>query len=281
MTDNNIKTDFSDWLVVSDVDGTLRNKLRRLPKNNYDAIKDFVENKHGHFTLASGRNVKSVRSPYYQLPMIKGTPVVILNGAGVYDIENDKILSFESIGKDGKLLLKETIERFPQLEVEILTQRTAYAINAKIFANFMLSFDDIPHQRFKRFDEVPDDDWGKMIILGPPPLVSKAKKFLLSIDNPPLNYMSSSVSSFEMLPKGVHKGTAAMKIADILGIKQEHTAAIGDYFNDYDLLKTVNLSACCGQAPKEMHEIAKYEACHCNKGAVADLLNYLMYRYKE
>jgi len=47
------------------------------------------------------------------------------------------------------------------------------------------------------------------------------------------------------------------------------------------MLKTVGLPACCGQAPKEMHEIAKFEACHCNKGAVGDLLNYIMYTYKE
>ena len=281
MTNGELKKDFSDWLVVSDIDGTLRNKMRRLPQRNYDAIREFVEDKHGHFTLASGRNVKSIRSPYNSLPMIKGTPVVILNGAGVYDIENDKILDFNPISKEGKLLLEETVERFPSIEVEILTPRKAYAINAKIFAKVMIGFDAIPNRRFKTFDEVPDDEWGKIILLGPPPLVSRAKKHLMSIEDPPVNFMSSSVSSFEMTAKGVHKGTAAMKIAEILGVKWEHTAAIGDYFNDYDLLKTVNLSACCGQAPKKMHEIVKYEACHCNKGAVGDLLEYLMYRYKE
>lgn len=59
------------------------------------------------------------------------------------------------------------------------------------------------------------------------------------------------------------------------------TAAIGDYFNDYEMLKSVYLSACCGQAPKAIHDIVKFEACHCNNGAVADLLNYIMYNYKE
>ncbi len=33
------KTDFSDWLVASDIDGTLNNKLRRLPKRNYERIR--------------------------------------------------------------------------------------------------------------------------------------------------------------------------------------------------------------------------------------------------
>ncbi len=29
--------DFSNWLVVSDIDGTLNNKARKLPRRNYDA----------------------------------------------------------------------------------------------------------------------------------------------------------------------------------------------------------------------------------------------------
>ena len=45
---------FENWLVVSDIDGTLNNKIRKLPKRNYDAIKKFTE-LGGNFTLASGR----------------------------------------------------------------------------------------------------------------------------------------------------------------------------------------------------------------------------------
>ncbi len=48
------KKDFSRWLVVSDIDGTLNNKLRRLPKRNLEAITHFVCDLGGHFTLARG-----------------------------------------------------------------------------------------------------------------------------------------------------------------------------------------------------------------------------------
>ncbi len=46
---------FENWLVVSDIDGTLNNKIRRLPKRNYDAIKEFTE-KGGNFTLSAGKS---------------------------------------------------------------------------------------------------------------------------------------------------------------------------------------------------------------------------------
>ena len=52
---------FSDWLVVSDIDGTLNNKIRKLPSRNYDAIRHFVSDLGGNFTLASGRSVITMR----------------------------------------------------------------------------------------------------------------------------------------------------------------------------------------------------------------------------
>ena len=278
---NETKTDFSEWLVASDIDGTLNNKFRKLPQRNYDAIKEFVVNKKGHFTLASGRNVATMRGPFMGLP-ITSTPAVILNGAGVYDYENEKMLWFQEINPAGYEIVSAVMKKFPSVEVEILTKDKAYAVNAHVFANVMLHADRLlPHKRFSKISQVPPEEWGKVIFLGLPTIIASVKKYLLSIENPQVNFMASSISSFEMLDKGVHKGVGVKKIAELYGIQQKHTAAIGDYFNDYEMLKSVYLSACCGQAPKAIHDIVKFEACHCNNGAVADLLNYIMYNYKE
>lgn len=279
-TEEKVKTDFSDWLVASDIDGTLNNKLRRLPKRNYERICEFVLEKKGHFTLASGRNVSSMRKPFSGLP-IQSTPAILLNGAGLYDYEHEKMLRFHAINPAGYELVKAVMKKFPMVEVEILTSDSAYTINAHIFANAMLKADNLPHRRYKKVGEVPPDDWGKVIFLGMPPLISAVKRYLLSISDPNVNFMSSSISSFEMLEKGIHKGVGVREVAELYGIDYKHTAAIGDYFNDYEMLKSVYLPACCGQAPRKMHEIAKFHACHCNRGAVADLLEYIMYEYKE
>ena len=54
---------FENWLVVSDIDGTLNNKIRKLPKRNYDAIKKFSD-LGGNFPLASGRLQSSLERNY-------------------------------------------------------------------------------------------------------------------------------------------------------------------------------------------------------------------------
>lgn len=270
----------SDWLVVSDIDGTLNNKLRQLPKRNREAINRFVLECNGHFTLASGRNVQSMRKHYENLP-IAGTPAVILNGAGVYDYNHEKMLHFDAINDHAMDLVFELYKRFPLLEIEILTDKMIYTLNSRIFARVMVRADKLHYINCKQPEEIPRENWGKVIFLGMPDLIKRLRKYVDTLTDTRANFMSSSISSFEMLNEGVHKGTGVMKIAELYGIERSHTAAIGDYFNDYDMLKTVGLPACCGQAPKAMHEIAKFHACHCNKGAVADLLEYIMNDCKE
>lgn len=270
----------SDWLVVSDIDGTLNNKLRQLPKRNREAINRFVLECNGNFTLASGRNVQSMRKHYENLP-IAGTPAVILNGAGVYDYNHEKMLHFDAINDHAMDLVFELYKRFPLLEIEILTDKMIYTLNSRIFARVMVRADKLHYINCKHPEEIPRENWGKVIFLGMPDLIKRLRKYVDTLTDTRANFMSSSISSFEMLNEGVHKGTGVMKIAELYGIERSHTAAIGDYFNDYDMLKTVGLPACCGQAPKAMHEIAKFHACHCNKGAVADLLEYIMNDCKE
>ena len=80
-----------------------------------------------------------------------------------------------------------------------------------------------------------------------------------------------------MVNEDTNKGKAVLKLAEMLGVDKEHTSAIGDYFNDYEMLKQVALPACCGQAPKGMKKIAKLITCHCNNGAVADLIEYIIH----
>ena len=270
----------SDWLVVSDIDGTLNNKFRQLPKRNREAINRFVLECNGNFTLASGRNVQSMRKHYENLP-IAGTPAVILNGAGVYDYNHEKMLHFDAINDHAMDLVFELYKRFPLLEIEILTDKMIYTLNSRIFARVMVRADKLHYINCKHPEEIPRENWGKVIFLGMPDLIKRLRKYVDTLTDTRANFMSSSISSFEMLNEGVHKGTGVMKIAELYGIERSHIAAIGDYFNDYDMLKTVGLPACCGQAPKAMHEIAKFHACHCNKGAVADLLEYIMNDCKE
>ncbi len=268
---------FENWLVASDIDGTLNSKFRTLPKRNYNAIKEFTE-KGGHFTLASGRPVSSLKRNYDRVT--PNAPAVILNGAGVYDYNKNETIWRSTIGQEAqnfvRLVLREYSEFFKSLDVGIFFDDYVYIVKSGVLGIGQMYFDKTHHE-VTNIDDVPAEGWMKVIFWGMPTTINSLRRL---IDHSgeikhKANFMASSLWSLEMLARNTHKGVGVMKVAEMLNIDESHVAAIGDYYNDWDMLKTVGLPACAGQAPAPIHKICKYEACHCNHGCVADLLEYI------
>lgn len=268
-----MEKNFGNWLVVSDVDGTLNNKLRMLPKRNRKDICTFVE-LGGNFTLASGRAVNSLEPHYFHVSC--NVPAVVLNGSGIYDFQKKKMIWRHPLGQKGKDFVREVYESFPRLEIGVFFDSFVYLLRDGILSNGQLFFDGTPHKPCA-FQDVPADYWCKAVFWGVPRLIDQ----LVALSKTrfhanELNFMRTSPFSFELVDGGVHKGVAVMQLAAQIGIAHSHVAAIGDYYNDLDMLRTVGLPACAGQAPKDLHSVCKFEACHCNRGCVGDLLEYIM-----
>lgn len=268
---------FENWLVVSDIDGTLNNKFRKLPKRNYDAIKKFTD-LGGNFTLASGRLQSSLERNYNRITA--NQPAVVLNGAGIYDYNKREMLWRSTIGEKGQEFVRQISEEFDEIfkrvDIGIYFDDYVYIVKDGLLSQGTMYFDKAHHEHVRSLDEVPKDGWMKVIFWSNPIVINRLREVISKAENPDANFMASSLWSMEMLQKDTHKGVGIMKLADILGIEKSHVAAIGDYYNDWDMLKTVGLPACAGQAPKSIHKICKFEACHCNQGCVADLLEYIM-----
>ncbi len=270
--------DFSDWLIVSDIDGTLNNKLRRTPVVNTKAIDRFVHELKGNFTLGSARGVESLAPHYKKLPDVK-TPAIVLNGAGIYDFQKEEMVWFNPIPESGIEVAKKAMARFPQLEIGVFTDDMIYLVRPKIMSPFMMWLDSLSHKRVKSIEEVPAGKWGKVIFFCPVWLKRKIREFVDSVTTNDLAYIDTTSFSFDMLNKTTHKGNAVLALANIISVPEKNIGAIGDYYNDLDMLRTVSHPACCKQAPKELHNICEYHACHCNKGAVADFLGYIEDNY--
>lgn len=268
---------FENWLVVSDIDGTLNNKIRKLPRRNYNAIKEFTE-RGGNFTLASGRLQSSLERNYNRIT--PNQPAIVLNGAGIYDFDRREMIWRSTIGEKGREFVKYISEEFDEIfksvDIGVYFDDYVYIVRNGLLSNVTMLGDKAKYEIVKSVDDVPKEGWMKVIFWSNPFTIEKLRKVISTLENPDANFMLSSILTLEMLQKDTHKGVGIMKLADMLGIEKSHVAAIGDYYNDWDMLQTVGLPACAGQAPSSIHKICKFEACHCNKGCVADLLEYIM-----
>ena len=265
----------SNWLIASDIDGTINDKGRRLVKRNYDAIHRFIDEYNGNFTLASGRSPDSMRKHYKRLDIADGKAIVI-NGAGIYDFAKEEMVWSDPLNEHCIDIVRKTVKKFPFLAFQVISDKVVYLFRPTPSARILAINAQYPIKYFYNFDKIPKENWYKVIFTGLPPETKMVSRFVESLSNTTENLMFSSDWSYEMVNEDTNKGKAVLKLAEMLGVDKEHTAAIGDYYNDYEMLKQVGLPACCGQAPKGMKKIARLVTCHCNHGAVADLIEYII-----
>ena len=83
-------------LYITDLDGTLLNQNASISPYSEQVIKKII--KQGiHFTIATGRSPIRIFSILQNIPL--KLPVILMNGAAIYDIENQKCLSTVPICK--------------------------------------------------------------------------------------------------------------------------------------------------------------------------------------
>ena len=269
---------YNKWLLVSDIDGTLNSKSMKLPENNKIAINNFV-NKGGNFTLCSGRNLQSLTIHYSKLGI--STPAIFLNGAGIYDFKNNEMIYQNFINPQGEEIILDVVSRHKLAQLTVFTADKIYLATRKCLYGRVISvIDKLDHELCKRVSDLPRGIWGKVSFFGTKGLVNKLQNIFTNEENSKIfECFKTSPFTLEVVNKGVNKGNAVVKLAELLNVEESNTAAIGDYYNDVDMLKRVAHPVCCGQAPDDIKEISEYVTCHCNDGAVADFIDYIQSNY--
>ncbi len=273
-----MKEIYNKWLLVSDIDGTLNSKSMKLPENNKIAINEFVNNG-GNFTLCSGRNLQSLAVHYNRLGI--NTPAIFLNGAGIYDFKNKEMIYQNFISSDGEKIILDVFKKHKTAQLTVFTaDKILLATRKCIYGRVISTIDKLDCELYKKISDLPRGVWGKVSFFGTKGLVNKLKDVFTNEENSKLfECFKTSPFTLEVVSKGVNKGAAVLKLAELLKIEKSNTAAIGDYYNDVDMLKRVAHPVCCGQAPGDIKEISEYVACHCNDGAVADFIDYIQTKY--
>lgn len=269
---------YSKWLLISDIDGTLNTKSFKLPENNKIAIKEFVNNG-GNFTLCSGRNLQSLSIHYNKLGI--STPAIFLNGAGIYDFKNNEMIYQNFISSEGEKIILDVLKKHKLAQLTVFTaDKILLATRKCIYGRIISKMDKLDCELYKKISDLPRGVWGKVSFFGTKGLINKLKDVFSNDDNSKLfECFKTSPYTLEVVSKGVNKGAAVLKLAELLNIEKSNTAAIGDYYNDVEMLKRVAHPVCCGQAPDDIKEISEYVACHCNDGAVADFIDYIKTNY--
>ncbi len=276
-------SDYKSWLFVSDIDGTLIETNRKMPQNNIDAIKEFVDNG-GNFSVCTGRNLQSLR-PHYE-KCGANAPAVFLNGTGIYDFSAQKLLYYEPFSTEQENILINLINKYSRFISFVIYEPEMIHIVGKINPLGIATFlaDGLDHRFYSSVNKVPRGKWGKVSLLCDS---FHFKKFRAEFNDNNFNKMfsffpdeaKSLVCVCEIAPGGINKGTGVKELISIFDYDIGKTAAIGDGWNDVELLKSVSHPACCGQSENKLSDYCEYVSCRCKDGSVAQFLGYIKNKY--
>ena len=264
----------SDIYLFSDIDGTLGVSGKGIPERNREAVARFVE-KGGHFAIATGRTVDNARRFTGEIGI--NSPCILSNGCAVYDYGLEEYYFTSHLPEGAPRYLAEILRDYPHIGAAAVnaTDYCYIGERSQVKEVFKRS-----HTDFKLIQ--PEDftsDYFKVLFAVPDEECQTILQELSGRGYEGVYFVSSDTFYIEMLPVGASKGDSIRKLCKLKNIPIDHTIAIGDYYNDAELLKAAGFAVTVAEAPQEIKALCDLVVGPCMDGAVADLIEYLEERY--
>ena len=260
-------------LVVSDLDGTLIPISGVISQNNIDAVHRFLE-AGGTFTAATGRS-PSIAQPYFEQLSIK-TPVIVNNGAAIYDPVEQKNLWWQELPNTFREVVKHIMEAFSEVVVSAVDgQDTHYEVllheNEHRMSEQMRYTTFVPCMA----DDLPDACC-KIVFMAESEMLDQLEQFVKQLSDDSFCFVRSGGICFEMMAKGISKGAAFKRLVSLCGKQTEYTVAVGDYYNDVEMIENAALGVTLKSGCDAAKRAAKLVVSSCEDDGVAELITMLL-----
>ncbi len=263
---------FDGYLICTDLDGTLLRNDKSISEENLQAIAYFKQ-EGGIFTFITGRMPFFVSHVYDNID--PNAPIGCINGGGLYDYPNREYIWTGTMPEGVEELIRAVDEALPGVGIQVNTFHKVYFCKESdtmaLFRkntglpNITCHYADVtePIAKIVFGSETESDVLQGMQILRSHP---EAHRF---------DFIRSERSLFEILPKGVGKGTAIGNLVRHLGLDADKTIAIGDYNNDISMFQAAKVGVAVANACEDALAHADYITVSNEESAIAQVIRDL------
>lgn len=256
-------------LIAVDVDGTLVNSKGQITARTREAL--IAATKAGHeVMIVSGRATFGLRHQAKTLAFDKyGGVLSSFNGGELFDFKEKKVLASHKMDYD---LAKEILEFSKDLDLElmifdgdkILTDRPdGYYVKRE---SEIIDMDIKPIKNLKNgLDFAPN----KFLFAQDPDKIDKPAQKLMKKFGDVTEQVKSSRFYYEVMPKGLSKGSSIIEACKIFGIDIKDTIVFGDEMNDISMFEVAGTGVAMGNAVESIKNIADYVTKSNNEDGIA------------
>jgi len=260
-------TKFKPKLVALDVDGTIMDRTYRVSGRVKKAINAAV--KQGvYVVLATGRMYSATVPLGIELGL--KTPLVVYQGSLIKEFyKSDKELLHHKIPMSlaNELindLFKENVQTNAYFDDKLYTQTDSLILQEYI------SRRKIPFYQVKSFEEVKNFAPTKVMAMDPDiEKIDRIKAKFIEKYSDRLNITKSTDYFCEFVDVKCSKADAILFLAEMWGIKQSETMAVGDQDNDKGMIQAAGIGVAMGNGHDDLKQVADFTTDTVEKDGAA------------
>ena len=263
-----MKNNFDGYVIYSDMDGTLLNNKKKVSHENKKAIEKFIENG-GKFSIATGRAFEAIEE--YLEDVNINMPVIVYNGAMVYDEKKRKPVKVHYFEEEKKDIVNKIKENYSSVAVEIHCGVDIYVFNDNGSAErpatkFLNVIYDMPENLF-------DLKWNKVVLIGEYEYMDFIQEELKKKYN--IDTIRSGKIFVELMPHNTSKGNALEEIINMFNLDKSKVIAAGDDMNDAEMLKKCGIAVCPENASPNVKKYADRIICSNENHIIQNIVELL------
>ncbi len=269
-------------LIALDMDGTLLTTDKRLTEENRSALERAAA-AGIEIVPATGRYYDAIPEPVRKLPFLHYA--ITINGAQIYDIRNQRVLSRAELPCETAIRIMEYFDTLPVIYdcyqdnrgwiTEGLQAKAARFARTKPVLDMLEKF-RIPVPELKAHIREQGRSVQKVMAFFRDETVRQQARDYLAKYFPETAVSSSVENNLEINASQANKGNALKLLADLLGIPMAQTMAFGDDLNDATMLRAAGIGVAMGNATPAALAAADVQTASCDESGVAAAIRSLL-----
>lgn len=233
-------------LVVADLDGTVRSRTLGITEGVRRAVTE-ARARGVRVCVATGRMWPSAER--WVRALGADPPVILYNGGRVFDFATNRILLDRRLPGEAARRALAVLRQDPAVQIHLFLNDRVYVERAHPLTEAYAADDGLSYEVVPAFDTLLREEPHKMLLIGAPERVQALGRALREAAVP-VHAVQSEPTYLEILPHGVTKGAALLAMLDALGIPPAEVIAVGDGWNDLEMLEAAGLGVAMGHAPE-------------------------------
>lgn len=257
-------------MICLDIDGTLLNSEHRITKNTKEVIQIVSKEMQIPVILVSARMPKGILFLMKELNI--SNPIICYSGALIMDgktnILSNVTISISEVKRIFKLIKEMGIHVSLYKDDEWYVEKIdEWAEQEGVITNMspiIMSFTDLFH-----LWEEEKSGPNKILCMAAP---NELEALNAKIKDNNLNIYFSKPTYLEMMPSNASKTSAIEVLCEKYGIQRSEVIAIGDNYNDINMIEFAGLGIAMGNAPDDVKQHADHITLSNDEDGVAEAI---------